>query len=171
MIVTETLLKEIFSQLPPYKDSNEKEFPIRFEWGNQNDLILFLSKISGNKYPLIWLVEGLQDVDRYAHQVDRKCRLIIAKDCKKVTDRNPTVWNNEFVTALNPLLSNVLKAIERSGVTSIVGNHTEDRRANYTEEDLAKAIDFWNVIILDITIKFIEKSDGTAQCINTIKFT
>lgn len=171
MIVTETLLKEIFSQLPPYKDSNDKEFPIRFEWGNQNHLILFLTKISGNKYPLIWLVEGSQDVDRTAHSTTRNCRLIIAKDCKNKTDRNPTVWNNEFIAALNPLLENVLKALERSGVTSIIGTHTEDRRANYTEEDLAKTVDFWNVIVLDINIKFKEKSDGTPQCINTIKFT
>jgi len=170
MIVTETLLKEIFSQLPPYTDSNDKEFPIRFEWGNQNDLILYLKTISGNKYPLIWLVEGSQEVDRFSHSVTRNCRLIISKDCKTVTDRNPTVWNGEFVNVLNPLLNNVLIALERSGVTNIIGTHTEDRRANYTEEDLAKSVDLWNVIVLDLNIRFTEKSDGTAQCINTIKF-
>jgi len=171
MIVTETLLKEIFSQLPPFEDSNSKNFPIRFEWGNQNDLILFLKTISGNKYPLIWLVEGSQDVDRFAHQTTRNCRLIIAKDCKNATDRNPTVWNTEFVTVLNPILKNVLRALDRSGVTTIIGTHTEDRRANYTEEDLLKCTDFWNVIVLDVNIMFKEKADGTAQCINTIKFT
>lgn len=171
MIVTETILREIFLQLPDYIDGNDKVFPIKYEWGDQPDLILFLKQIAGNKYPLIWLVNGDQTPDRYAHTLTRQCRLIIAKDSKHVTNRNPKVWDTEFQNCLNPLLSNVYKALERSGVTEIVSIQNERREANYTEEDLLKAIDFWNVIILDITLKFTEKSDGTAQCINTIKFT
>jgi len=171
MIVTETILREIFSQLPPYIDGNNKSFPIKYEWGDQADLILFLKQIAGNKYPLVWLVNGDQSPDRYAHTLTRKCRLILAKDSKHVTNRNPTVWDTEFSNCLNPLLENVYKALERSGVTMIVSTENERREANYTEEDLLKATDFWNVIILDITLKFTEKSDGTPQCINTIKFT
>lgn len=170
MIVTETILREIFSQLPDYVDRNSKNFPIKYEWGDQPDLILYLKQIAGNKYPLIWLVSGDQSVDRYAHKVERRCRLILAKDSKHVTNRNPKVWDTEFVNCLNPLLENVYKALERSGVTSILSIENERREANYTEEDLLKATDFWNVIILDITILFVEKSDGTPQCINTIKF-
>ena len=165
MIVTETILREIFSQLPNYKE----KYPIRYEWGDQADLLLFLKSISGNKYPLVWLANGDQDVSRYSHSVERKCRLIIAKDIVNVTNRNPTVWDTEFETALNPLLDNVLKAIERSGVTTIVGDFTERREANYTEEDLTKSIDFWNVIILDITIRFEEKANGQPKCINKIR--
>lgn len=171
MIVSETILREIFAQLPPYIDSNSKSFVIKYEWGDQADLILFLKQIAGNKYPLVWLVNGDQSPDRYAHSLTRRCRLIIAKDSKHVANRNPTVWDTEFNNCLNPLLENVYKALERSGVTSIVSIENERREANYTEEDNTKATDFWNVIILDITLKFIEKSDGTAQCINTIKFT
>ncbi len=170
MIVSETILREIFSQLPPYTDSNNKDFPIRYEWGDQPDLILFLKTIKGNKYPLIWLVNGSQTTDRTAHSLTRQCRLIIAKDSKHLENRNPTVWDTEFTTCLNPLLENVLKALERSGVTTIIGEFEETRSANYTEEDLVKSTDFWNVIVLDITIKFDEKSDGTPQCIKTIKF-
>lgn len=171
MIITETILKDIFTQLPPYIDSNSKSFPIRFEWGDQPDLLLFLKTIKGNKYPLIWLVNGDQVPDRYAHNLTRKCRLIIAKDSNHVTNRNPTVWDTEFKDCLNPILENVYKALERSGVTQIVSIDNERREANYTEEDQTKATDFWNVIILDITLLFSEKSDGTAQCIKTIKFT
>jgi hypothetical protein len=170
MIVSETILREIFLQLPPYTDGNDKDFPIRYEWGDQPDLILFLKTISGNKYPLVWLVNGSQTTDRTAHSLTRKCRLILAKDSKHVTNRNPTVWDTEFENCLNPLLSNVLTALERSGVTTIIDTFEETRSANYTEEDLMKATDFWNVIVLDITIKFDEKSDGTPQCIKTIKF-
>lgn len=170
MIVSETILREIFLQLPDYVDSNSKSFPIRYEWGDQPDLILFLKQIADNKYPLVWLVNGDQTPDRYAHKLTRRCRLILAKDSKHVTNRNPKVWDTEFVSCLNPLLENVYKALERSGVTTILSIENERREANYTEEDLTKAIDFWNVIILDITLQFTEKSDGTAQCINTIKF-
>ena len=171
MIVSELILREIFSQLPPYIDSNSKSFSIKYEWGDHPDLILFLKNISGNKYPLIWLVSGDQTPDRYSHTLNRQCRLILAKDSQHVTNRNPTVWDTEFNDCLNPLLENVYKALERSGVTTILSIQNERREANYTEEDLLKSTDFWNVIILDITLLFTEKSDGTAQCINTIKFT
>lgn len=165
MIVSETILREIFLQLPPYKDGKNKEFQIRYEWGDQPDLLLFLKTIAGNKYPLIWLVNGEQIVDRYANSIRRKCRLILSKDSKHVENRNPTVWDTEFVNCLNPLLENVLKCIEQSGVIEITNTHVERREANYTEENLTKAIDFWNVIILDIELKF---NNG---CINkNIKF-
>lgn len=170
MIVTETILRDIFVQLPPYIDGNSKSFPIKYEWGDQPDLLLYLKDIAGNKYPLIWLVNGDQTPDRYAHTLTRKCRLIIAKDSKHVTNRNPKVWDTEFVNCLNPVLENVYKALERSGVTTIISIENERREANYTEEDQTKATDFWNVIILDITLMFTEKSDGTPQCIKTIKF-
>jgi len=170
MIVTETILRSVFSQLPDYIDGNSKSFPIRFEWGDQPDLILFLKTIAGNKYPLVWLVNGDQTVDRYGHKVTRKCRLILAKDSQHETNRNPKVWDTEFINCLNPLLGNVYKALEANGVTTILSIENERREANYTEEDLLKATDFWNVIILDITLMFTEKSDGTSQCINTIKF-
>jgi hypothetical protein len=170
MIVSETLLKEIFAQLPPYKDSNDRSFPIKYEWGNQSDLLLFLKTTKDNKYPLVWLANGDQTVDRMSNSLTRKCRLILAKDSKNVTNRNPTVFNTEFINCLNPLLENVLKCLERSGVTTIIGEHTERREANYTEEDKTKGNDFWNVIVLDITIRFEEKANGEAKCINTIKF-
>lgn len=170
MIVTETILRDIFGQLPVYTDSSSRPFSIKYEWGDQPDLILFLKQIAGNKYPLVWLVNGDQTPDRTSHELTRKCRFILAKDSKHVTNRNPKVWDTEFNDCLNPLLENIYQALERSGVTTIISIENERREANYTEEDLLKATDFWNVIILDVTIKFTEKSDGTAQCINNIKY-
>lgn len=170
MIVSETILKDIFKQLPPYKDSNDKLFPIKYEWGDQADLLLFLKTIKGNKYPLVWLVNGDETPNIVTHKLTRRCRLILAKDSNHLTNRNPKVWETEFKDCLNPLLDNVLKALERSGVTKVLSIENQRREANYTEEDLTKATDFWNVIVLDINVEFTEKSDGTPQCINTIKF-
>jgi hypothetical protein len=170
MIVSENILKEIFLQLPVYKDSNDKDFPIRYEWGDQSDLILFLKTIAGNKYPLIWLASGDETVNRYNNSLTRNCRLLLVKDSKVVTNRNPTVWNTEFENVLNPLLKNVITALEKSGVTAIIGDYTQRKEANYTEEDLTKVTDFSNVIVLDITIRFEEKANGEPKCINKIKF-
>jgi len=170
MIVSENILKEIFLQLPPFKDSNNKDFPIKYEWGDQADLILFLKTIAGNKYPLIWLTSGDEAVNRYNHSLTRVCRLLLVKESKLVTNRNPTVWNTEFENVLNPLLKNVITALEKSGVTAIIGDYTQRKEANYTEEDLTKVTDFSNVVVLDITIRFEEKANGEPKCINTIKF-
>lgn len=170
MIITEDILTEIFGQLPPYKDSKSKDFPIRFEWGDQPDLLLYLRTMAGNKYPLVWLVSGEEIANKSTHSLTRQCRFILAKDSKNVESRNPTVWKKEFDTCLNPLLKNVIKALERSGVTTILNEYNVRREANYTEEDQTKATDFWNVVVLDVNIRFTEKSDGTPQCINTIKF-
>lgn len=166
MNVSETIFREIFKQLPDYVDSNGKDFTIRYEWGNQNDLLLYLNTIKGNKYPLVWLVSGEQTVNKVTNTITRDCKFIISANSLNPTNRNPTVWDKEFVNCLNPLLKNVLTSLERSGVTEIVGEHKEYRDANYTEEDLLKATDFWNVIVLDITVKI-----KTDRCLtNKIKF-
>lgn len=166
MIVSETKLRELFALLPPYIDGNAKSFPIRYEWGDQSDLILFLKTIAGNKYPLIWLVEGDEKVDRITNSLTRKCRFILAKDSKHIENRNPLVWDTEFEDCLNPLLKNVLTLFDRSGITTILDTHTVRRVANYTEEDLMKATDFWNVIVLDIDLAI----DGRRCINNNLKF-
>jgi len=171
MIVVEEILAEIFTQLPKYKDSKNKEFEIKYEWGSEKDLTLFLKTISGNKYPLIWLVQGKQTDDVFKHSAERNLRLILAKNSEQKTNRNPTVFKSDFKDCLNPLLENVLKCFTSSRVTSIINNGQieVDRRANYTEEskeDKTFTIDYWNAIILDITVRFEEKSNGDPKCIN-----
>ena len=67
----------------------------------------------------------------------------------------------------------MITSLEKSGVTYIKGGSYKTRRlANYSETDgkEASAIDNWNVIVLEATVVFTEKADGTSQCINTIKF-
>lgn len=170
MIVVEKILQEIFSQLPPVIRGS-KSFDIKFEWGNEKDLVLYL-KEAKIKYPLIWLVESKENHFISSNSVEKNLRLIIAKDSQHVTNRNPTVWNTEFDEVLNPILENVITAFKKSGVTTILNNNSYEveKRANYTENEKAKAIDFWNVIILDIKIRFEEKANGQPKCINTIKF-
>jgi len=175
MIVEETLLRTVFSQLPPYTAADTKSYQIRYEWGSQKDLLLFIQKQTGNKYPLVWLEEGESEQSDTMHKSTKQARLFLAKNSENKTARNPTVWDSEFVDCLNPLLKNVITALRKSGVTTIDESRMwkVKRRANFTEvsnEDLAKAMDIWNVIVLDIFIIFTEKANGEPDCIKTIKF-
>ena len=173
MIIVENILKEIFEQLPPAVDSNDAEFAVKFHWGGEKDLNPYLLKIAGNKYPLLWLVEGEDNADDHSHTLRRHVKLFIAKQSSDRDALNPTVWDSEFENILNPILKNVITALNKSGVTMIVGgNYKIARRANYTEADSnkSKTIDCWNVIVLTAEVEFEEKADGTPNCIKQIIF-
>ena len=168
MTTTEDILRELFEQLPDVKDSNDNLFKVKFNWGNQDDLNLFLSQFkSTTKYPLIWLVDGEDNIDLYSTEINRKARLIIAKQSIHQTNTNPIVWDSEFRDVLNPLLENVLKCLNESGKTMIKnGIHKIKRDANYSDKSAISAtIDPWNIIILDFDLVIF-----TYQCFHTIKF-
>ena len=174
MIIVEDILKEIFSQLPAIKDSNSVDFLPKFNWGSQNTLNLYLSQFKKSvKYPLIWLTETVDESDIYAHKLEKPVKLILAKQSNHPNNTNPVIWETEFSSILNPLLKNVVTSIEKSGVTSIKdGKYKVTRLANYSENEGAdaKTIDNWNVIVFEAIVIFRENADGTAKCINTIKF-
>ena len=166
MIVVETLLKEIFSQLPQVPDSSDKLFKPKFNWGSQNALNLFIATTK-EKYPLIWLVESEEKAILYPENVERTVRLILAKNSNHITNTNPIIWDTEYTKTLNPLLDYVLRALESSGATNIVGGtYTANRISNYSEETKKnKTADVWNVIVFEAKVRF------TKNCINQIKFT
>lgn len=164
MIVTETALRSIFEQLPTVSDSNSKQFKPKFNWGSQDALNLFITTTK-EKYPLIWLVESTETVN--INSTERDIRLILAKNSNHQTNTNPIIWDSEFTTTLNPLLKNVITALERSGITTIVNNEYKvSRLANYSEETKKnKTVDVWNVIVFECKIRLNEK-----QCLKNIKF-
>ena len=178
MIVVETLLRDIFSQIPDvvYTDVNKGQntLKVNFGWGSEKDLILFLRSINGNKYPLIWLVQGKQSDSLFTGTTNRRIKLIVAKNSEHKTNINPTIWDTEFVEVLNPVYEKVLKCLQQSGVTAIVdGAFDTDRRANYTEEaleDKTYTIDIWNVVVFEGNVNFYEKGNGDPLCIKKIKF-
>ena len=174
MIVVEEILKEIFSQIPPVKDSNSVEFSPKFNWGSTNALNLYLSlQKKSVKYPLIWLTETADDSDIYAHKLEKPLKIFLAKQSSYTNSTNPIIWETEFKNVLNPLLKNLILSIEKSGVTTIKDGTFKSRRlANYSESNGTESItiDNWNVVVFEATVIFREKADGTALCINTIRF-
>lgn len=179
MIVVETLLREIFSQIPDISYAG-KMYPVKFHWGNQDDLNLYMKTEYGNPTPLIWLVEAEDGCNDNAHSLERRIALRVAKSSEHKTDRNPIVWDSEFSQVLNPLLDKVIQCLNKSGVTTIVGGEYRKRlRANYSEyerttEGKTKSetltIDHWNVIYFEATVRFLEKANGEPLCINEIYF-
>jgi len=178
MIVVEDVCTALFDQLP-VSVIDGKNYKVRFGWGSQDTLNLHIKQNGQtlNKYPLIWLVESEEKVYGASdNELVRDCTFIIAVNSKHATNTNPIIWQTEFNPVLNPLLENVLKAFERSGVTSIrsysdmrykvrrYSNYSEFETANDGKKTVSKTIDNWNVIILDITLVFIP------NCMTQINF-
>jgi hypothetical protein len=163
MIVAEEHLKNIFDQLPLIKG-----FKPKFNWGSQDTLNLYLSQLKQtNKYPLIWLVESPDNIGMYSKTIEKSVKLIIAKQSVHTTNTNPIIWETEFKEVLNPILENVIKALERSTITEIKDSKYKIQRiTNYSEDNgkNAKTIDNWNVIILELDVYFKE------NCLKQIKF-
>jgi len=161
MIVVEDKLTAIFDQLPLIKG-----FKPKFNWGSQDTLNLYLSQLKQtNKYPLIWLVESPDTVN--VRMVEKSIKLIIAKQSVHTTNTNPIIWETEFKEVLNPLLENVIKALDRSTITEIKDSKYKIQRiSNYSEDNgkTTKTIDNWNVIILELDVYFKE------NCLKQIKF-
>lgn len=173
MIVVETFLRDLFSQLPNVMIDG-KEYPVNYSWGSQDDLNLFMVQKTGNKYPLIWLVQDKST--QKSTELSRYVKLVIAVNSKHKTNMNPIIWDTEFVEVLNPLFENVLKCFKQSGITTIIDRQYDVyREANYSEyskekdgysESKAKTIDHWNVITFEAKILFTEAT----KCIQKIKF-
>ena len=174
MIVPETILSKVFEQLPPvaYFDKNKgaSTIPVKFDYGNQDDLNLYMEKELGNKTPLVWLVQGAK-VDRESSQNRFPLKLVIAKDSEQKTARNKKVWNTEISVYLDPLLENVRRCLKSSNIGFIV-NDTDKvyREANYSETDgkSTKTIDHWNVITFECDYEFYPTA--SVDCVKQINF-
>lgn len=167
MISAEEKIGEILSQVPDITDANGKTFKVRFNWGSENVLNKFITmKESQSKYPLIWLILGKAENEISNSLIQCKPRLVIATRSDKADEFNPFIYQTDFKTILNPIAENVLKALERSGVSTFT-KYDIERKANYSQNmKEGVTVDIWNAIVLDIK-DLVLRSD---RCINNIKF-
>lgn len=155
-MTTESNLALLFDKLPPAKDSNGNNFKIKFNWGNQNALNLYLSQFEKTtKYPLIWVIEGEDQEDTIAKTITRTVKLFITKQSVHQTNTNPIIWESEFKNVLDPILENIKTALISGGNTEVIDRTFKiKRRANFSDKDsIAKTIDPWNVIIVEFQLK------------------
>lgn len=169
MIVFEEKLGEVMDLLPSIIDANGNSFKPFFNWGTQDVLnkYLTLPKNQGS-YPLIWLVDGVDEGKTNNTSIIRDTRLILAMHSDKQDYFNPDIYQTDYKVILNPLLENVIKALEKSGVSEIQElKYKIEKHPNYsvtTQGEKSKTVDVWNAILFDCKIRL---KDGK---INTMIF-
>lgn len=167
MIVFEERLGELFDLLPVVTDANSNEFKPRFMWGTQDVLNKFLTlQETSSKYPLIWLVNGEDNYDSMKVNVRRETRLVIAMRSDKSDEFNPFIYETDYKLILNPILDNVLTALQNSSISYLYDREfTVQRLPNYSVNNNGNGqVDIWNAIVLDCSI------DINNQCLLPIKF-
>lgn len=168
MIVFETGLASIFDQLPSI-ELNGNTFKPRFNWGTQDVLNKFIALPENvSKYPLIWLVNGVDNQSTQNNKVTRNnTRLVIAKNSDAPNEFNDFQFQTDYDLVLNPLLENIIKSLERSGISKIIDyEYTVRRRPNYSDvTNENKTLPIWNAIVFEASIEL--KGD---RCLKNIKF-
>ena len=167
MIVFEQRLGELFDLLPVITDASLNDYKPRFMWGTQDVLNKFLTlQETNSKYPLIWLVNGEDNYDSMRVNVRRETRLVIAMRSDKSDEFNPYIYETDYALILNPVLYNVLTALQNSTISYLYEREfTVQRLPNYSVNNNGNGqVDIWNAIVLDCFI------DINNQCLLPIKF-
>lgn len=156
MIVFEERLAELLDTLPDMVDLNNVSYKVLFNWGKKDVLNKYLSTFKENAYPLIWLVDGVDNYDVTKKEVTRNnTRLILAIRKADVDLFNPDWYQSDYKNVLNPLAENVIKALDRSSISRISNEYQIQRFPNYTENGTDNAtVDVWNALTIDIDITF-----------------
>jgi hypothetical protein len=161
MIVFEEKIGEILDLLPSITDANGGSFKPFFNWGTQDVLNKYLALPKTQEvYPLIWLVTGVDEGKTNNTSIIRDTRLILAMHSDKQDYFNPEIYKTDFKVVLNPLLENVIKALEKSGISEIQDlKYKIERMPNYsvsTQGEKTKTVDVWNAILFDCKIRIKE---------------
>lgn len=154
MIVFEEKLGRILDLLPPSKSADDAEFKVWYNWGTQDVLNKYLVTESAlTRYPLIWLTNGEDSTNVMSKYVTRNARLVIAMHSDKQDNFNPDIYATDYDVVLNPLLKNVIVALQSSGASWIGEDYTVQRLPNYSVvQNQNNTVDVWNAIVLDIEI-------------------
>jgi hypothetical protein len=162
----ETVIAEIFQQLPPIVDANSVSYLVHFQSGTREDLDQYIALPSEQiKYPLVWLVDEKDDGNYNREPMKRQARFIVAVRSNTKGQSNDFTYQTDFKVLLDPVAQNVLKALERSGRTRY-GKFSIKRKKNfYTAKNENGSLDVWNALQLDI-----EVAVRTDRTIKTIKF-
>lgn len=165
MIVFEDRIMEIVDLLPGHVEG-QNSFPINFYWAKDlQDVNQYLSVKKDGKYPLIILVRGREQHDsRYASEITRKCRFIIACREPDIKKLNTSRWESSYKNTLNPVTKRWLEALTVSSITRLHEGFEIERVPNYADADAENQIDIWDTVVLDCTVSIND------NCLKTIKW-
>jgi hypothetical protein len=168
MIIFEDQLARIIEVLPPLT-SGDLTQKINFGWGTKEVLTQYLTQKGKLSFPLIWLEEGADVNDLREPSVKRKARINIIYESQAPAEFNPYQHEYDFKLILQPILDNLLLALQQSGISRYSdSNFTTQRVKKFSmREEINKNLVFiCNAIVLDAEITF----SGVSSCLQTIQF-
>jgi hypothetical protein len=168
MIIFEDQLARIIEVLPPLTSGGLTQ-QINFGWGTKEVLTQYLTQKGKLSFPLIWLEEGADVNDLREPSVKRNARINIIYESQAPAEFNPYQHEYDFKLILQPILDNLLLALQQSGISRYSdGNFTTQRVKKFSmREEINKNLVFiCNAIVLDAEITF----SGVSSCLQTIKF-
>jgi hypothetical protein len=168
MIIFEDQLARIIEVLPPLTSGGLTQ-KINFGWGTKEVLTQYLTQKGKLSFPLIWLEEGADVNDLREPSVKRNARINIIYESQAPAEFNPYQHEYDFKLILQPILDNLLLALQQSGISRYSdGNFTTQRVKKFSmREEINKNLVFiCNAIVLDAEITF----SGVSSCLQTIQF-
>jgi hypothetical protein len=171
MIVFEEQLARLVDVLPPFTDANATTFNIKYSWGDINELNKYMFVNSNQVYPLIWLTAGEDTHNLGEPNVKRNATIVIATKSLMQDELNPFQYENDFKVILQPILDNLIKALQRSGIsifneTTVKTNRVANYGVDFRIANEIKTLDVWNAIVFDAEITF----TSTSTCLNNFNF-
>jgi hypothetical protein len=164
MIIFEDQLARITGVLP-ILNVNGVDMPIYFNWGTAEVLAKYLTESEGRNFPLIWLIEGEDTNDLREPSVTRNARIVILNESEAPNEFNDYQHQFDYDVILQPILDNLLKALENSGISRYDDSNFRTQRVkNYSMTQVNESLLYiCNAIVLDASITF----SGISSCINT----
>ena len=156
MIIVEDRLTELFATLPNITDSASISHSIKFDFGSEEDCILFLNSnrkiINVGSYPLAWLQTPF--ISKGEDKKDFDLKLIIA-NLSDAQSSNIDRLEYSFKAVLYPVLENVMKGLKVSGFTKILEPDTMkiSNHFNYGVDGKNPKTDIWDAIKFECKIQ------------------
>lgn len=142
-------LKTVFEQLPDLT-VNGKAYTPYFSFGTEDDLRKTLKAYRQSSttriYPLIWLVTPLEE------QTEIEFEFILATINKRTDMGNFDRLAWTFTPTLEPLLTNVIKALKQSRSFKMVDFDRENRGTKYFDYHLEPEI--WDAIRYTVSMRY-----------------
>lgn len=159
-IVVEEKLKELFSLIPSrsFTDINDKEIQVKaptYHFGDTKECNALLKSKNLNVYPLIFQTSTSETQSPKANSVTTDIVLVLATQNKKVQLLNTQRWETSYKNILMPLVEDVFKALNESGIILWNTEFTLDKQPNYSEstaKDANAFIDIVDAVIFRATI-------------------
>ncbi len=162
MIVVEDQLRFLVERMDKVIDASGNELNHVFHWGDESQLIDFMSikkSINTSIYPLVWYSTNSLDFENHRrNKVNKNVRIIISMPIKGVqlNQLNPYLWESLYKNVLNIYAENLLKAIYRTNHIHLVDNdnYQISNAPKFKIEEGGQSVDVWCSKIFQADLEF-----------------